>query len=326
MAKQKNNSSQCPVYVVAGKDTALVNKNCRELLDELLKGEDRTTALLKGDSSDISGADVLDELRTLPFLAKKRVVYIQNAEDFVSENRELLEKYFQRPSSTGVLVLAVKSWRSNTRLAKIVDKVGQTVRVAEPKPWEIPDMLVAEAKKRYGKKLDKQAAELLVEMAGDNLAVIYSELEKMVLYVGDETMISADKVGQLVGNNRFFNVFAVIDSATRRQPAKAVERLRIMFEEDKSTEYTSVGAFAYHFRKMFQAKAMLDKGVAEFEAAKRAKVFGNRKQFFNQLRRMSLKQTGDFISKLAEIDYQIKTGQANARVAIEQLVLQLSMI
>ncbi|MHC4434443.1 MAG: DNA polymerase III subunit delta, partial [Planctomycetota bacterium] len=43
-----------------------------------------------------------------------------------------------------------------------------------------------------------------------------------------------------------------------------------------------------------------------------------------QLRQKNLKQIGQYIQQLAETDYAIKTGQAKAQVAMEQLVLRLS--
>jgi len=104
----------------------------------------------------------------------------------------------------------------------------------------------------------------------------------------------------------------------------AVDRLRNMFASDKSTEFKVVGAFAYHFRRMFNAKVLLDEGLSAGEIAKRLGIWGNRDGFFSQLRKMTLKQVGDGIQQLAGIDYAIKTGRTKAQVAIEQLVLKLA--
>ena len=63
-----------------------------------------------------------------------------------------------------------------------------------------------------------------------------------------------------------------------------------MFAEDRTAEYTVVGAFAFHFRKMFSAKALLEKGVSTSEVAARLRIWGNRDAFFAQLGKMTLKQ------------------------------------
>jgi DNA polymerase III delta subunit len=116
----------------------------------------------------------------------------------------------------------------------------------------------------------------------------------------------------------------VIDACLAGNTAKAVDRLRNMFAEDKSTEYTVVGAFAFHFRRMFNAKVLLEKGVRQGEIEKRLRIWGNKDSFFLQLGKMSLSQLGENLQQLADMDYAIKTGRAKANVAAEQLVLKLA--
>jgi DNA polymerase III delta subunit len=67
---------------------------------------------------------------------------------------------------------------------------------------------------------------------------------------------------------------------------------------------------------------MLQEGVPQNDIAKKLRLWKD--ENFTLLRRISLKQIGDQIQRLAEIDYAIKRGQAQPRVAIEQLVLRLA--
>ncbi len=79
------------IYVIAGKDESLVGAQCRQLLDELLEPSQRATGLFDAEAGSVSPSEVLDDLRTLPFLTDKRVVLVRDADDFVSRNRPLLE-------------------------------------------------------------------------------------------------------------------------------------------------------------------------------------------------------------------------------------------
>jgi DNA polymerase III delta subunit len=74
---------------------------------------------------------------------------------------------------------------------------------------------------------------------------------------------------------------------------------------------------------MFNAKALLEKRTPRQQIEKTLRIWGDRDSFFAQLRRLSLKQIGRYLRQLAETDYAIKTGRANAKVAMEQLVLRL---
>lgn len=315
-----------PIYVIAGKEESLVNDQCRQLVDELVEPSQRATGLFNADPKEVEAADILDELRTAPFLTDKRVVVIKGADEFVSQNRELLEKYFDNPCPTGILILTVSNWPGNTRLAKKLPKVGKLIGVTQPKGWQLPGRLVQYAADAYSKRLNKDAAELLVELTGDDLVRLYSEIDKLALFADSEKTITLEHVEKLIGHNRLYNAFAVIDKCLAGNAGAAVERLRNMFASDRSTEFTVVGAFAYHFRRMFNARVLLDKGVRPDAIAKRLRIWGNKDGFFAQLRKMSLRQIGYRIQQLAEIDYAIKTGRTTPQVAIEQLVLQLTNV
>ena len=313
-----------PIYVIAGKEDSLVNANCRELLDELVEPSQRATGLFNADPREVTAADILDELRTAPFLTDKRVVVIKGADDFVSQNRELLEKYFDNPCPTGILILTVNSWPRNTKLAKKLPKAGKLISVVQPKRWQLPQRLIQYTKDAHSKNLSKEAAELLIELAGEELVRLYSEIDKLALFADSEKTITAKHVEKLIGHNRLYNAFAVIDSCLAGDAATAVDRLRSMFASDKSTEFKVVGAFAYHFRRMFNARVLLDEGLSAGEIAKKLGIWGNRDGFFAQLRKMTLKQVGDSLEQLAATDFAIKTGRTKAQVAIEQLVLTLA--
>ena len=314
---------QKPIYVIAGKEESIVNAECRKLLEELLEPSQRVTGLFDVDGDEASVPEVLDELRTLPFLTARRVVVVRGADDFVSENRQLLEKYFDNPSPTGVLILTVSNWSAPTKLAKRLSAVGKLISVTRPKPWQLPQRLCQYANDAHGKKLSNDAAALLVELAGDNLGRLYSEVDKLATFADKEKGITAGHVELLIGHNRLFDAFEVINAIMAGDISRAVQRLRIMFAEDKSSEYTVVGAFAFHFRRMFNAKVLLEKGLRYDEIAKKVQIWSNKDSFFAHVRKLSLKQIGGYLQKLAEIDHAIKTGQTKAQVAMEQLVLGL---
>jgi DNA polymerase III subunit delta len=311
-----------PIYVIAGKDEFLVAGQVTGLVAQLLKPEQMQMCLWQTDAKDATAADIFDELRTLPFLAERRVVVLTDADDFVSDNRPLLEKYFENPSASGVLILAVKTWQSNTRLAKTLPNVGQLIGVSELKSGALVSYIRNYANEQHGKNLSYNAAQMLIELAGDEPGVLCSEIDKLAAYTNSAKAIMEKDIAALVGHNRIFGAFEVIDSMTAGDAGKALGKLRMMFGADKDAEYTVVGAFAWHFRRMFSASAMLAEGQATEMVAKKLRVW-NRDEFFGTLKKMPLEKIGGCLKRLAEIDYDIKTGRATAETAIETMVVQL---
>jgi DNA polymerase-3 subunit delta len=324
MPRTKATKKHASVCVIAGKDSALVDVECDKLIAELLQPHQRATGLFNVNPKEVSAVEVFDELRTLPFLADKRVAVIRGADKFISENRELLEKYFDNPSPTGILVLTVDNWASRTRLARKLPKVGKLITVVPPKFGQLHRRLIDYAADAHSKRLAKEAAQFLNEICGDELPMLYSEVDKLALYAGDSKVITAQHVEKLVGHNRLFNIFTVIDACLEGEPVIAVNRLRSAFEQDRSAEYRVIGGLAFHFRLLFRAKVLLEQGMRSDEIIKRLGIRGNRDAFFRQLRKMSLRQIGEVLQQLADMDYAVKTGRTDAKVAVEQLVLQMA--
>lgn len=318
-----NKTDTKPIYVIAGKDEFLAAEQVTVLVNQLLTPEQMQMCLWKAEADKVTAAEVFDDLRTLPFLAEKRVVVLSGADDFVSNNRELLEKYLESPATSGVLILAVNKWPANTRLAKALPKVGELIEIGEMRAKELVPYLQNYAGEAHNKNLSYNAGQMLVELSGNEPGILRSEIDKLAAYTASAKAITEKDISELVGRNRVFGVFEVIDSMTAGDTGNAVEKLRLMFGADKDAEYTIVGAFAWHFRRMFTAQVMLKKNRPD-EVAKKLRIFWNQRQFFDVIKKMTLKRIGDCLRRLAAIDYQIKTGQATAQTAIESMIVELA--
>ncbi len=210
-------SSACrPIYVLFG-DDAYLRREASNAVIRLALGagsddDELAVSRFPGEAAPLS--DVLDELRTLPFLAKRRVAIVENADPFVTAHRRELETYAERPSSSGVLILSVKSWPSNTKLAKLVEKSGLAIDCKTPGERELPAWLVALARNRFRVKLDDDAARLLLELVGAEIGLLASEVEKLATYVGSKERIGHEDVARMVDAGRVQEIWAAIDRAT----------------------------------------------------------------------------------------------------------------
>src|SRR5262249_10521437 len=147
-----------------------------------------------------SFAEVHNELTTLPFLSQRRVVHVENADPFVTRERDKLEKYAAQPSTSGVLILDVANWLATTRLAKqLPDSLIVCKAPALPK---LVEWCQKWAPAQHGKQLAASAAKLLVDLVGADMGLLDQELAKLSLYVGDGARIESADVDRLVGQSR----------------------------------------------------------------------------------------------------------------------------
>jgi len=136
LAAPKKNPAR-PVCVLFGDEAFLKRRVLVQLREEVL-GEDGDLSYSALDGAKALLHDVLDELSVLAMFGRgRRLVVVEDADDFISRYRGELEDYVARPKSTGVLVLVVKSWPANTRLYKAVAADGLPVDCNPPPPAQL---------------------------------------------------------------------------------------------------------------------------------------------------------------------------------------------
>ena len=69
-----------PIYVVVGDDPYLRRETIRRAIREEIPGEEADVAVSRFEGASAKLADVVDELRTLPFFSKRRVALVQDAD------------------------------------------------------------------------------------------------------------------------------------------------------------------------------------------------------------------------------------------------------
>ncbi|MCA9049163.1 MAG: DNA polymerase III subunit delta, partial [Planctomycetaceae bacterium] len=155
---------------------------------------------------------VRDELLTVSMFTTRRMVVVQDSDEFISTHRAALEEYLEKPASKSVLILDVKSWRKNTRLAKKLVDCGLELDCGELKGAQLTGWLVDECATRYEKQLTRDAAGMMVELAGSGLTLLDQELQKLSAYVGDRERINVDDVRTLVGGWRAETTWTMINA------------------------------------------------------------------------------------------------------------------
>jgi DNA polymerase-3 subunit delta len=213
------------LYVLHGDDAFLRREILNALIKGLVGGEADELAVAKyvGDRARL--ADVLDELNTLPFLVKRRVVLVEEADAFVTSHRKELETVADGWPTPGALILSVKTWPGNTRLAKSVAKVGHAIECKTPSERELPNWLVQYARKHAKVKLLPEASSLLLELVGPDLGLLTSEVEKLAVYVGTRKEIAVEDVARMVGAGRIDTIWNVLKAATTGRSGEAIADL-----------------------------------------------------------------------------------------------------
>lgn len=310
------------VYVISGQSGRLRDAHLAKLRDFTLQGCDWSMCLGQFEAEKANIAEVLDELRTLPFLGPRRVVEIHRADSFVREHRQALEQYLASPSDTAVLVLLLdKPLPGNLRVTKLIQKIGSCCSIESSRPQDIPHMLVHLAKDTYGKNLAPAAAAALQELTGNSPNALAEEIEKLCLYIGIRPAITVEDVRALVGQNRELSAFEVTDALIQQDTSRAMALMERIFQQDRSAQFSIIGLLAWYVRRLRKARVMLDNKIPSHQICQQLKVWYRKDEFLRQVAQSSPDALRLACKQLTEADLAVKTSTASVPNAVEKFIL-----
>ena len=262
---------QKPVYVLHGDEEFLRLGAISAVRDQILGKEAEEVGVSQFNGETATLADVLDELSLLPFFTSRRLVVVSGADEFISAHRDALERYVQKPHLTGVLVLCVQSWPSNTRLYKMVDQNGLAIDCRSPAPHQLPPWCRRWAKDQHGKRLAADAADLLVELVAGGVGALDQEISKLACYVGERADITAEDVDKLVAAGRVETVWKIIDAAAGGEVAPALQMLQALLDAGEQP-IAVFGAISAQLRRLVKAHRLIAQGEPARSALSKAGI------------------------------------------------------
>jgi len=312
-----------PIYVFFGDDDQVKREKISAARKHLVGDGDPGMCLSEydGDDAGIDLARVLDELRTLPFLAPRRVVVLHKADGFLTKYRSELEKYLEDPSPCGVLVLVPNTFLATTRLYKAIDALGGIRKCEKPKGRSAVLERLHQLASALGKRLEPAAADNLLDAVGEEPALLQAELEKLSTYVGDKPTIVAADVEELTADNRTAAVFELSDALASGKPGRALSVVHSMCTADKRSPYAIVGYLVRHLRRLASARAAMDAGADERGICKAAGYNWVMPPFVGLVRRFDRAGLVRAYRELAEADMTLKSQPDDPRLVIERFVL-----
>lgn len=320
-----------PVYLLLGEDHFLASLS----LVDLRRAVVGTTGLgLNEDSFDASETDgdtVTAAARTLPMMAKRRLVVVRGVERWEPKGEskpegrraaslDRLADYAANPSPTTTLVLLATKLDSRRRLALLAKKEGFGVDCETPPKNALPGWLARRAKERK-KTLAPGVGELLAEISGPELARLDDAVERLSLFVGDATEIDQNAVAECIVGVRAATVWELTGALGRKDLGAALATLARVYDP-RDRGLPLVGTLAWFMRQLIKFSAATARGLAPPEAAKHAGAppfkAGELAQQTKNLARGELER---WVRTLSEVDLALKGGSKRPPQAVLESAL-----
>ena len=233
------------------------------------------------------------------------------------------------PETTVLLLTSTSKMDGRLKSTKLLQKVAEIREFSPISPWKT-DLLVQNVRQvaqAVGVKLTNGAIELLAEAVGNNSRQLYSEIEKLRLYVGasQEPVNEAAVVNLVTAHTQ--NSLQLAAAIRQGDTAKALTLVADLFNRNEPG-LRIVATLVGQFRTRLWIKLMMEAGERDEREIARLAEIGNPKQIYflqkevKPLRLSSLQQT---LPILMELEFGLKFG-ADSLELMQMKVMELCQL
>ncbi len=231
------------------------------------------------------------------------------------------------PETTQLVFSEDKRLLKSNKVLKAVAKLGESGEIVA---FSAPSMRGNELERwvvQHAKQMDVQLARGvatdLASFIGPNLRLIDSEMNKLAVYAGDRQVTQED-VRLLVPYAQDANIFDMVDALGHRRTVQAFRLLAQLRNEGAHPLYL-LTMIVRQYRILIQVKELMEQGLDLDNIARRIKLHTYpTKKAMAQARQYSSQQLRSIYDRLLDTDVAIKTGQMEANLALDILVIELA--
>lgn len=321
-----------PMYVLYGQESFLINETKQLLTKYVLEEEESEFNLSSYDMEDTPIEVALEDAETLPFMGERRLIFLNNpyfltaekGKSKVEHNIKKLEAYMEEPSPFSIIVFS-GSYEKLDERKKITKELKRKGTVVEAKKLNEQELSawVKDRAAQNNVEIDDDALEQMLVIAGSNLFMLTTEMDKLALYAGEKKKIDVHMVESLVSRSLEQNIFSLVDKIVQR---KIDEAFRIYYDLLKQNEepIKILSIIAGQFRLIYQVKELARRGYGQQQIAGFIKVHPFRvKLAAGQAKLFQDEELTEIMKMLAEADYQAKTGGMKKELLVEMFLFRL---
>ena len=290
------------LYLISGTDRPKVERAV-----ERLRSHFDPDAVERLFATEVAGGDAVAACNALGlFGSGGRLVVVEGVERWKTDDAKAIAAYVKSPTPDTVLALVGDELKKESPLVKACGKHADVLVYDTPRR-NLPAW-VAEQFSRAGANAQPEACRLLVELVGDDLFDLSSEVDKLATWAGGDEIRESD-VEALVAGRAETPPWTLTDAWGRRDPAGVLAACERVLTRGDKTVSGLVWQLADHVALVRACAGFAREGVAVAEAAKRLrkKEYPVRKAYA-QAEAFSGAELDAAVTKLADLDAAVKGG------------------
>ena len=309
-------------YILYGENAVMLD----DFIEELMKSKDISDKIVY-DYNESNIKDVIEECSYNDLFGSKKMVVLDNSVFLTSKGSledKAFDSYISSPNENTVLVFKVICEKLDERKKLVKDLKSKSI-VKEFK--DLDKTNINEYINNYftniGYKIDYNAVSEIISRIGETRRVLYSELEKLELYKVKDKHITIEDVKKVVTKYEEDNIFKLVDAVIQKNK-KLIFNTYKKLVSDKEEPAVIISLLANNIMLILECSILLNEGMSSKDIASKLKEHPYRVSLaINNSYKVKKEELIDNLNKLAELDYQIKTGEVDKFKGLEAYFINL---
>lgn len=309
-----------PVYLLYGSEDYLKHLYKDKLRNGILNGgNDMNYSYFEGKGIDT--IKVMDIADTLPFLAERRLIIIENSGFFKSQST-LADNIETLPDTTHIIFVEQEVDKRN-RLFKTVKKIGYTADLSGMDEKNLK-LWVATILKQNNKKMTEHDIMYLINKSGTDMNMLSKELEKLICYGIERDVLTTSDIDAVCVTQVSNKIFQMMDYIAQKQAVQALNLYKDLLSLQERP-LSILFLLTRHFNILLQTKDLQRLGNDNRTIASKAGIppFTVGK-YLSQGKNFSAKQLKNAINECVDLEERVKTGRITDQMALELLLVKFS--
>ncbi|MFP4163121.1 MAG: DNA polymerase III subunit delta [Chitinispirillaceae bacterium] len=334
--------------VILTGDDSIGKERARSRFIEQVKAVHGQCSVERFDSSAEEFCDFLQKMITPSLFQEIRVFSIGHAQTLPQTELEELGKLLKHEIPDVFVIMEAqpeKKGMTSAKLAKILqlkklssDSSVSIQDLSKPPDYKLAAWLTAQVPVLFNRKINKADAEFLLDLVGNDLDSLYSELQKIDINLPPRAPVDKSTIEEITGASRTMTAFELASALGEKNFVRALEVLESLFSSGFYVPM-AVSALFRHFWALLRIRKYIQKnpGVmkqfntrgygpnspqteAAFSIGKASGLLSEndkRKTFpviiqsgiVNQARNFSDADLKEVLKMLQELDVGVKTGR-----------------
>ncbi|MDD3170888.1 MAG: DNA polymerase III subunit delta [Bacilli bacterium] len=315
------------IYLYIGEEKYLINHKIERIIKEIKVDEYN---IFSYDMDEVNIKEAVRDASTPPFMCENKVVIIKNPKFLTNDKYDIAHdissfmRYIENPMESTSFIINCSGLKLNEK-SEVVKLLRKKAIISETK--EISETEFYGWLRRQcdleGIAIKDDALKLFYNMVGKNMINAKTEVDKLLAYVEAGGTITSKIVNDVVVREIQQDIFALSNSILDHDREKTINTYRDLIAVDNDVNRL-FNLVSRTIRDTLLVNLMLEEGAKQNDIATKMGVSPNRAYYLiKNAKTIDIESAKEYIIKLGNLDYKIKSGQVDAKTGFEFFLFQL---